>query len=82
MEKYIRDQEGENQGLKIIVGEMYDLSLKVFGKSPDYVHSAYQCFIAARVVHGCESTFAFELGSGQGKSIIAFLIAAYYEKHQ
>jgi reverse gyrase len=36
--------------------------------------------MAARAVHGCRNTFAFTLGSGQGKSIVALLIASYYKK--
>ena len=46
----------------------------------EYTHNYYQCYMAARAVHGCRNTFAFTLGSGQGKSIVALLIASYYKK--
>jgi reverse gyrase len=46
----------------------------------EYTHNYYQCYIAARAVYGCNNRFAFTLGSGQGKSIVGLLIAAYYKK--
>lgn len=58
---------------------MNDISKKCISEYQDYVHNTYQCFIAASVVFGCETTFAFELGSGQGKSMIALLISLYYQ---
>jgi ERCC4-related helicase len=61
--------------------ELYKISHEFEAKTSEYTHSQYQCYIGARCIQGCDPRYAFMLGSGQGKSIIALLMAAYYKTH-
>jgi len=59
MEEYVKYQICEDTDLMGLVCEMNTISTELKKESPDYVTSKYQCYIAARVVHECDSRLAF-----------------------
>ena len=80
MQQNVNKIIGKNRKLKDLLSDMITESTEFHKNSDDYKHSYYQCFIAARAVFGCNNKFAFTLASGQGKSIVGLLIAAYYKR--
>ena len=82
MSEFIVNEMGDDNDLKSIFNEIEKISREFERKSSEFNHNRYQCYIAARVIHECLHRNAFTLGSGQGKSHVAFLIAAYYKKHE
>lgn len=82
MNEFVSKSIGDDAKFKGLQAEMVTISIEFSKESAEYVHSEYQCYIAACTVHNCKTRCAFQLGSGQGKTIVALLIARYYEKHE
>ena len=59
MDTYVSNAIGHDADLKTLVVEMNNISNEFGTQTSDYVHSAYQCYIAARVVHECKPRLAF-----------------------
>jgi hypothetical protein len=81
MQNYVVNAIGDDAVFRSLLLELYGISHAFEAKTSEYTHSQYQCYIAARCIQGCDPRYAFMLGSGQGKSIIALLMAAYYKTH-
>ena len=64
MNTFVSKSIGDDADLRSLVVEMNKISQEFGTQAPEYVHSEYQCFIAARVMHECKSRLAFSLGSG------------------
>ena len=59
MNTYVSNAIGDDATLKSLVVEMNNISKEFCIQTSEYIHSAYQCYIAARVIHECDSRLAF-----------------------
>ena len=69
---------GNDPELRSVRVEMDSISDEFNKQSDEYVASYYQVYIASRAVFECKPHYAFTLGSGQGKTTVAVMVARYF----